>query len=54
MKKNYIKPSSISFELEAEELLLSISKEEGPAKTSLGMGSKDRSGYAHEDLGWDY
>lgn len=54
MKKNYIEPTSKCIELEAEELLQSISMLNEYAVEEQSMDSKSRSGYAHEDLGWDY
>lgn len=58
MKKNYIEPTSKCIELEAEELLNSLSIVDGEtcgyALEEEGMNSKSRSNYAHEDLGWDY
>lgn len=63
MKKNYIEPTSKCVEIEEEKLLqdssikiasFSLGDESGAAKQEYGNDSKSRSGYAHEDLGWDY
>lgn len=62
MKKNYIEPKSLCIEVEDGQMIVTS----GPididnaksAKSNNGimpaMESKDRSGYAHDDLGWDY
>lgn len=56
MKKNYIEPKSLCIEVEDGQMIAtSIDIEnDGNAISKYSMDSKSRSGYAHEDLGWDY
>lgn len=60
MKKNYIEPKSLCIEVEDGQMIATSIDIENvkSAKSNNGimpaMESKDRSGYAHDDLGWDY